>query len=153
MKNNEIGELGEAIFNVEISRDYMFRPRHLGEKWPSSDFYVELIGPKEHIFFIVQVKSTTQGLDKKNNLKIQAPATKLQELNRYYCPTYLAGVNVNTDDVYLIPINTSRRKNIGKLSTAFILNTANRKLLFDDVKDFWDNSGLKLYKQGFKHNI
>ncbi|HEY0667629.1 MAG TPA: DUF4365 domain-containing protein [Sphingobacteriaceae bacterium] len=151
--NNEIGDLGEAIFNVEISRDYIFRPRHLGEKWPSSDFYVELVGLKEHFFFIVQVKSTSQGLDKDGNLKIKAAKEKLRKLNSYYCPTYLAGVDVNTDSVYLIAINKNKRKNISKLPTKFKLDLQNRKLLFDEVKAFWMSSGLGRYKNIFRHRI
>lgn len=150
---NEIGDLGEAIFNVEISRDYLFRPRHLGEKWPSSDFYVELIGPKEHFFFIVQVKSTSQGLDKSGNLKVKATSKKIKELNSYYCPTYLAGVDVNNSNVFLIPINKAKRKDLNKLPTTFQLNSANRQLLFDDVKDFWENTDIKDYKNKFKHSI
>jgi len=150
---NEIGDLGEAIFNVEISRDYIFRPRHLGEKWPSSDFYVELIGPKEHFFFIVQVKSTTQGLDTKGNLKAKATSKKIKELNSYYCPTYIAGVDVNSSSVYLIPINKNKRKDLSKITTEFILNTANRQKLFDDVKDFWETTDIKTYKRDFKHSI
>jgi|GEM_PF-6368024 len=30
---NDIGSLGENIFNVAITRDFIFRPMHLGEKW------------------------------------------------------------------------------------------------------------------------
>jgi hypothetical protein len=150
---NEIGDLGEAIFNVEISRDYIFRPRHLGEKWPSSDFYVELIGPKEHFFFLVQVKSTSQGFDSKGNLKIKATSKKLNELNNYFCPTYLAGVDVDSNSVYLIPINKSKRKDLNKLKTKFELNAINRQLLFEDVRDFWENTNLKSYKASFNHMI
>jgi hypothetical protein len=153
MDKNAIGDKGENIFNLEISTDYTFRPRHLGEKWPSSDFYVELIGPKENFYFIVQVKSTSQGLDGGNNLKIQASAAKLRKLSNYYCPTYLAGVDVNTREVYLVPINKSKRKNLTKLSTTFHLNKQNRKLLYKDVKNFWSNSDLKKYKRTFKHTI
>jgi len=43
---------------VEILRDYFFRARHLGEKWPASDFYVELIGPTDRFFFIVEFLAT-----------------------------------------------------------------------------------------------
>ena len=153
MNPNEIGELGEGIFNVAISRDLIFRPRHLGEKWPSSDFYVELVGLKEHFFFIVQVKSTTQGFDKKGNLKVKASKKKLQELNAYYCPTYLAGVDIDTEEVFLIAINKHKRKDISKLPTKFKLDNANRKLLYDDVKEFWVNTDIKAYKNAFKHGI
>ncbi|HLN94047.1 MAG TPA: DUF4365 domain-containing protein [Flavobacterium sp.] len=153
MTNNAIGDLGEAIFNVEISRDYLFRPRHLGEKWPSSDFYVELVGLKQNFFFIVQVKSTTQGYDASGFLKVKAPRQKLHALNAYYCPTYVAGVNVDTGEVYLIPINTNKRKDLSKMPVTFALNKANRKKLFDDVKRFWENSGLDVYKRNFKHKL
>lgn len=153
MSPNEIGELGEGIFNVAISRDLIFRPRHLGEKWPSSDFYVELVGLKEHFFFIVQVKSTTLGLDKKGNLKVKANKKKLHDLNAYYCPTYLAGVDINTEEVYLIAINKNKRKDISNLPTKFKLDNANRKLLYDDVKKFWENTDIKVYKNAFKHGI
>ena len=153
MSNNEIGDLGEAVFNVEMTRDYIFRPRHLGEKWPVSDFYVELIGPKEHFFFIVQIKSTTQGLDKSGNLKIQATQKKITELNAYFCPTYLAGVDVKTESVYLIAINEDSQNAISKLPTVFKLDSKNKRLLFDDVKSFWENTNLRNYKDNFKHGI
>lgn len=153
MNPNEIGELGEGIFNVAISRDLIFRPRHLGEKWPSSDFYVELVGLKEHFFFIVQVKSTTLGLDKKGNLKVKANKKKIHDLNAYYCPTYLAGVDINTEEVYLIAINKNKRKDITNLPTKFKLDKANRKLLYDDVKRFWEHTNIKVYKNAFKHRI
>jgi len=153
MNPNEIGELGEGIFNVAISRDLIFRPRHLGEKWPSSDFYVELVGLKEHFFFIVQVKSTTLGLDKKGNLKVKANKKKLHDLNAYYCPTFLAGVDINTEEVYLIAINKNKRKDISNLPTKFKLDKVNRKLLYDDVKKFWENTDIKAYKNAFKHRI
>lgn len=153
MSQNEIGELGEGIFNVAISRDYIFRPRHLGEKWPSSDFYVELVGLKEHFFFIVQVKSTTQGLDKSGNLKVKANRKKIHELNAYYCPTYLAGVDIKTEEVYLIAINKNKRKDISKLPTKFKLDVKNRKLLYEEVKSFWENTNIKKYKNTFRHRI
>lgn len=150
---NHIGRLGEAIFNVEISRGYHFLPSPLGEKWPVSDFYVELLGPKEHLFFVVQVKSTTRKVSNKGRLRITAPKKKLKALNKYYCPTYLAGVEVKTDSVYLIAINTSKRKDINNLPTKFKLDANTRLKLFRDVRAFWKNSGLIGYKKKFKHSI
>ncbi|NRS90806.1 hypothetical protein HNQ02_003753 [Flavobacterium sp. 7E] len=151
--SNEIGELGETLFNLAISRDYIFRPRHLGEKWPASDFYVELIGPTEVFFFIVQVKATHSGLNNKGNLKIKVPKQKLHDLNSYFCPTYVAGVDNDSEEVYLVSINTNRRKGISSLPTKFILNKQNRIKLFNEVKDFWLNSNIKNYKRNFNHKI
>ncbi|WP_044634126.1 DUF4365 domain-containing protein [Neotamlana sedimentorum] len=151
--SNEIGELGEGIFNVAISRDYKFRPRHLGEKWPASDFYVELIGPTEIFFFIVQVKATESGINNKGNLRVKVPKKKLHDLNSYYCPTYVAGVDNDTEEVYLVSVNTRRRKGISSLPTKFVLNKQNRIKLFEEVQKFWLNSDIKTYKRNFNHKI
>lgn len=149
--NNEIGELGEKIFNLVISRDYKFRASHLGEKWPISDFYIELIGLKELYFFIVQVKSTDRGLNSKRKLKIEIPKDKLHKLNEYNCPTYIAGVDVNTEKAYLMSINSKRRKSISSFSTKFELTSTNRERLFKDVISFWQKTNLKKCKSKFKH--
>lgn len=150
---NEIGDLGEALFNVVISRDFTFRARHLGEKWPTSDFYIELIGLEENFYFIVQIKSTDLGLNSKNKLRIQVSKEKLHKLNKYYCPTYIAGVDVKTEKVYLEAINTKRRKGISSLSTTFEVNQDNRKVLFEEVKNFWTGTKLNEYKSKFKHKL
>jgi hypothetical protein len=150
---NDIGEKGELIFNLNISRDYNFRARHLGEKWPTSDFYIELIGPKEHFYFIVQVKATDKGVNSVNKLKVNIPKDKLHKLNEYYCPTYIAGVDVKTEKVYLFPINTKKHKSISGIPISFELDTAKRKKLFEDVKSFWTGTNVKIYKSKFKHKL
>lgn len=150
---NDIGDLGENLFSVIISRDYNFRSRHLGEKWPTSDFYVELIGPKEHFFFIVQVKSTNQGINRDNKLRINVPKDKLHKLNNYFCPTYVVGIDVITEKAYIVSVNTKRRKAISSLSTKYEINTITRSRLFDDVKKFWTDSNVNNFKSTFKHSI
>jgi hypothetical protein len=150
--NNEQGDIGEIIFKLAISRHYIFRPRELGDKWPVSDCYVELVAPKEKFHFIVQIKSSRQGYSN-GRLKLTAPKKKINQLKNYYAPTYLAGVDVEDERVYLIPINKSVRKNISRLNTSFELTKANLKLLEKDVKDFWKSSGLKAHKTNFNHSI
>jgi len=150
---NEIGTLGENIFNLAISRNYKFRSMHLGEKWPISDFYVELIGTKRTMFFVVQIKSTDQGLNSNGNLKINLPKIKLHSLNSYYCPTYLAGVNNLTEKVYLKSINRKSHKGISSLPLIFELNKVNLDLLYDEVIEFWSNSNIEKYKSSFKHKM
>lgn len=153
--NNDDGNLGEILFNVAISRHHLFRTRDLGEKWPVSDFYVELKSNNK-IFFIVQVKSSRQGYSSSGKLKITAPKEKLNKLRKYYAPTYLAGVDLKKEQVYLIPINKKVKTNISRLPTSFEIeryNAKNSKILFDDVKSFWKNSGILDYKRKFKHNF
>jgi len=150
---NEIGELGESIFKIAISRDYMFYPVMLGEKWPASDFYVELRDGTDTMFFIVQVKSTTQGIDRNGFLPAHVTLTKLQELNRYCCPTYVAAVDVGKERVYMTAVNGTITSAITKFPTSFLLNSANRIKLYKDVETFWKGSGISMYKQTFKHSI
>ncbi|RYU91344.1 DUF4365 domain-containing protein [Mucilaginibacter terrigena] len=150
---NEIGELGESIFQVAISRDYIFYPVMLGEKWPSSDFYVELRDGTDTMFFIVQVKSTIQGVDKYGFLPAQATLPKLRELNKYCCPTYVAAVDINKEEVYMVAVNGTVSARISKFPTTFKLDAANRQKLYKDVETFWKGSGIKAYKNSFTHSI
>lgn len=150
---NDVGDLGESLFKVAITRGYIFRPMHLGEKWPISDFYIELIGTNKTMFFIVQIKSTDQGFQKNGNLKINLPKIKLHQLNSYYCPTYLAGVDNNSGRVFLTAINTNKRKGISSLPPTFELNDVNRKILYDEIERFWSNSNIETYKRTFRHKV
>lgn len=150
---NEQGELGESLFKVAITRNYLFRPLHLGDKWPTSDFYVELNNLNERLFFIVQVKSSIRGYDKNNNLKIHVPKTKINLLRSYYAPTYLAGVDIPGEKVYLSAINTLVTKDITRISTKFELNTSTLQLLYGEVRHFWHHSGLSIYKENYLHKI
>lgn len=150
---NEIGDLGESLFKVAITREYKFRPLYLGEKWPISDFYIELIGTNKTMFFIVQIKATDKGFWANGNLKVNLPKKKLHELNSYYCPTYLAGVDNTSGRVFMTAINKNSRKGISSLPATFELTTANRKILYDEIERFWSNSNIESYKRAFKHKV
>jgi hypothetical protein len=75
---DDIGGRGEAIFHARIM-DFCgrplpyFRPRHLGEKARTLDFFVELVDPGERLlFFFAQVKTTRKELTKKGKrLKVE----------------------------------------------------------------------------------
>jgi hypothetical protein len=154
MSQNNIGDLGEAIFNVAISRGFLFKPMFLGEKWPIADFYVELIDDSDRVmFFIVQIKATNQGYLKNGNLRVQLPKKKLHELNGYNCPTYLAGIDNENERVFMKSINKNKRKSIPSLESSFELNQANLKILYEDVKLFWKGVKMKSYKSNFKHKL
>ena len=151
--NNEQGVLGETIFNIAVSRGYLFRPRALGEKWPVSDFYVELVDFSQHYHFFVQVKSTTRGLDREGNLTITADKEKVNRLSQYHAPTYIAGVDILTEEVFLMTINAPLENNLTKMPTTFKLADSNLEVLFDEVKDFWNRSGIRKYKTTFNFQV
>ena len=77
--SNDIGKIGERIFTVLIGRyfdqqGYLFDPIFLGDKYPTVDFYVDLLNNQdEKGFFFVSVKTTIQGYSAdKKKLKIKA---------------------------------------------------------------------------------
>jgi len=152
MTSNDIGDIGEAIFNLVISRYGLFRPSHLGDKWPVSDFYVELKNNDNYLFFIVQVKATAKPMTKGRQLPISATREQIRKLNAYYSPTYLAGVDVIKEKVYLKAINQEVTSNIRGIGTEFEFNEENGKKLYEDVERFWKGSDLDAYKSNFKFN-
>ena len=139
------------MFQVAITRGYLFRPQHLGGNWPTYDFYVELNGLDERLFFIVQVKSSIRGYDRGGNLRIQVPKSKLNQLRNYFAPTYLAGVDIPGEKVYLSAINFVATKDVTRISSTFEVNEQTLKLLYGEVQHFWQQSGLKTYKEQYKH--
>jgi hypothetical protein len=70
---DDIGSRGEAIFELRITDphgpggDPLFRPYHLGEKFPTLDYLVELVGlPAGGVgYFFAQVRSTRKGFTKR----------------------------------------------------------------------------------------
>jgi hypothetical protein len=78
-----IGARGESRFLVLITEPHegerpIFRAQRLGEKWPATDFLVELVGSEDVSgFFFVQVKTTRQGYTERDRrLKVTvAPRT------------------------------------------------------------------------------
>lgn len=158
--NNEQGQRAEEIFGVRITQDYFFRARDLGGKWPVSDYYVEVNDDNNPFHFIVQVKSTSKPLNRNNNLPISISRKKVNQLSNYDAPTFLAGVDVPNETVYLIPIYKRQSAAISKISGTFILNAndkktslKNLKLLETEVKRFWRNTDTKSKKRSFKTSL
>jgi hypothetical protein len=65
LTKDDIGERGQAMFFVVMTElcgrnEPYFRPRFLGDKFPTFDFLVELVDHPGYFFF-VQVKTTTKG--------------------------------------------------------------------------------------------
>ena len=65
MSKEDIGDRGQAMFVVVMTElcgrnEPYFRPRFLGDKFPTFDYLLELVDSPGY-FFLVQVKTTTQG--------------------------------------------------------------------------------------------
>lgn len=158
--NNEQGKRAEEIFGVRITQGYLFRARDLGEKWPVSDYYVEINDDDEPYYFIVQVKSSRRGYDTNGDFKISVTKSKINQFSNYAAPTFLAGVNVENELVYLTAITKKKRTGVSKISLDFILNAAdkptslqNLKRLKREIKRFWKATNTKAIKRNFKSSL
>ncbi len=148
---NIIGNRGEYIFAELITEKtdngYLFNPAFLGEKWPAYDFYVELFKTDKPMFCFFQVKSTSKGYTKKNN-KLKANITKedLTKLSNLPAPSYVIGIDEKDKKGFIISANGLTIKSINALPTKYPINEENIKKLWNEVKDFWENSNTNNYK-------
>lgn len=108
MDNNDIGDRGESIFATRISVGYEFKVYFMGEKAPIGDFILEINDENTPYECMVQVKGTTKGYNVGDGrLKAKVEAEKLQKLLNRPLPTYVAGVDVIKEIVYLAPVFTA----------------------------------------------
>lgn len=145
---NELGRRGENLFFVMITRFYgrnqpIFRPQFLGDKWPTSDFIVELIGDTITVtpYFFAQVKTTRQGYDTQNRLKIQISAKDMQKLASLPAPAYVVGIDDINEQGYIISANGEYLENVTSLSTEHPLNEHTQDVLWKEVKNYWERLG------------
>lgn len=146
--SNDIGKRGERIFTVLIGRyfdpnGYLFDPIFLGDKYPTVDFYLDLLSYTDKKgFFFVSVKTTTQGYTSdKSKLKIQVSKDELKELIKYPILVYLFGIDAVEEKAYFTCVNhIDANNNLNGLSVGYELNKLSMNLLWEEVKLFWDNN-------------
>lgn len=157
---NAIGDRGESIFTTRISEFYQFNVYFLGEKAPIVDFLLEVEDTDKPYYFLIQVKSTTKGYHRKTGyIKAVISNSKLLELIKRPLPTYIAGVDVNNEIVYINPafdtsVSYSSGMPVSHLldRTKQVVSKATLDLLIQDVKNFWDNLSANGYKTSF-HSV
>lgn len=118
----------------------MFRPQFLGDKWPTVDFIVELLGVRNlKPFFFVQVRTTyfTETADK-DRLAVQINRTTVSGLSQYPVPTYIVGVDSKKKMAYLVSANGESNSGVSSLCQTFSLDDdAVLESLWTEVADFW----------------
>ena len=145
--SNRIGSLGESYFQVAMLNYKMFRPAFLGEKWPVSDYFVEIEDAGERYFFIVQVKATAAKHVAGRGISLLMNHESLSQLASYGAPTYVAIVDVNDGKVFL-----AGAMNADKFSPrrAMEIDHETSVLLREEVIEFWKSSKMLMHKEKFQ---
>lgn len=141
---NRIGNRGEHIFAARITQDFIFDVTFMGEKHEATDFCVEFSENDKKYMFFVQVKSTTIKPRSSKNLFIQKlSSTDVKTIVNYPYPTYLAGVEIATESVYIIGV--FKKKQIKSIPKNHILSFHEKEksketleLLKQDVIACWN---------------
>ena len=143
MDTNIKGDRGEAIVRLALTEyksfpDPLFRPRLLGEKWPSLDFYVEVCEETcPRAFFFVQVKNETQPDDSRCSCSVSLDADDVRRLTAFPAPTYLVGVDDKKRTGYICSIQEPRSMGVSRIPYEFELTEANLLKLKEEVLMFW----------------
>lgn len=142
MTADDIGERGQLVcwrlLGMPCGRpDPFFRPRLLGDKYPTFDFIVEVADRPEYYFF-VQVKATTLGYTADpRRLRVKLDQEDVDRMVACPAPAYLVGVDLTAEDTaYLLSVNEPRA-NVASLTVRFPLTCALLADLRDEVVTFW----------------
>lgn len=145
--SNDIGDIGETAFHLAMTRGNLFRVSRLESKWPVVDSYIEL-KRQTGMFFLVQVKTTMKAFEKEGErLSITLHWDDLSSLERYHAPVFLAGVDLQAEQVYFAGIDKN-----GMANPAIMREMTPDRLgaLYEDVQEFWLTSSVLSHKYGFQ---
>jgi hypothetical protein len=151
----DIGERGQWLFCALLTElcgrsDPFFRPRFLGDKYPTFDYIVEVVDHPAYFFF-VQVKGTTLGYTAEGRrLKIQVSQDDVDRMVACPVPAYVVGMDVTAAACgFLLSVNEPRA-NVASLTTQFRIDCALLPRLRDEVVKFWSSRNMVLANSQFQ---
>lgn len=155
MSKEDIGERGQWLFCHLLTElcgrdDPYFRPRYLGDKYPTFDYIVELVDQPAYYFF-VQVRGTAQGYTKDPvRLKVQVSQEDVDRMVACPAPSYLVGMDVQTIGVgFLLSVNEPRGA-VASLTTDFRIDCDALRHLRDEVDAYWSSRNMTLTGSRFR---
>lgn len=167
LTTNAIGDIGEMTVSIRLMEFGSINVFLLGGKVPAFDLLAELIphdDQEKPYQFLIQVKTTNTKhpfTKRVKKLKTPVPDKKLKALINRPLPTYVAGVDLNTFDVYLVSAFDRTKSFRNSIPTGFKLegkpnvaaNKRNLNRLWDDVKRYWLNLNIDTYKPNYNSSI
>lgn len=160
MDTNSIGVSGENIAKAIIEFFPIFRVVFMGDKNPITDFYVEISNNKEKPYpFLMQIKTTTSDLDDKGCLCVKVPNDKYQALCHKPIPTYVGGVSLEDQSLFIKPAFDDSR-HVNSISPDLVITTKDKRdcatkliKIQRDVINYWDTLNTSDFKQNYQSLI
>ena len=155
MAREDIGERGQWLFCHLMTElcgreDPLFRPRFLGDKYPTFDYIVEVVDHPAYFFF-VQVKATALGYTQApHRLKVQVPQEDIDRMVACPAPCYVVGMDVTAVGYgFLLSVNEPR-EHVASLTTQFRIDCALLGQLRDELVTFWSSRNIVLAGSRFR---
>jgi hypothetical protein len=158
LTSDQIGRLAELLAAAALSRPVkgrycrpLFRTTALGDKYPTVDFLVDVLGPDDVSlgFFFVQVKGTTVATG--SRLPVDVPRDRFNLLVRLPAPTYLIGVDIFAETAYLVAAHKLRKTPVSSIAKTHSLRDDRVKIkLHREVLAFWKANKPILQRTQFK---
>ncbi|MGH7173525.1 MAG: DUF4365 domain-containing protein [Gemmataceae bacterium] len=157
MAADDIGERGQWLFCLLMTQlcpgrnEPYFRPRFLGDKYPTFDCLVELVG-RDAYFFFVQVKSTRRGYRSGRGirrLRVNVDREDVRRMADSPIPAYVVGIDEPQEVGYLLSMNEPRRAGLGGLPARHLLDGGNLQRLWHEVQHFWARRNVLLVNSYF----
>jgi hypothetical protein len=154
---DDIGDRGQWLFCLLMTQicrgrnEPFFRPRFLGDKYPTFDYLVELVGSEEYFFF-VQVRSTRQGYRKgsgTSRLRVNVGREDVQKMFASPIPAYVVGIDEPQELGFVLSMNEPRQAGLGGLPTTHPLDCRNLRRLWQEVQAFWTSRNMVLVGSNF----
>src|SRR5580658_7552690 len=112
-RSDFVGNRGQSLAHARLTemcrRNTMpyFDAHFLGDKCPTFDFLVELIGAgQRRPYFFVQVKATREGYTTTQPRRLRAKVSKsdVRKMVLFRAPTYVVGIDEPGEHAYVIAV-------------------------------------------------
>lgn len=161
---NIIGDNGERYAAIRLTQGQLFDVIQLGGKVPTYDLICQINDANRPYQFLVQVKATETApiytTKRPVRIKTPVPKNKYSNLQKLQLPTYVAGVDNTTGDVYISGAFEPNNKYGGSIPTTYHLTSTNlqQSLIYlnrlkQDVLDYWDGLDINIYKPAYRSGM
>lgn len=155
---NAIGNIGENCASLRLSKFCIFTPYLMGGKTPVFDILLEIIDEVKPYYALVQVKATDSKtpLDSTGNMKTPVPKDKLYKLIERVLPTYVAGIDINSERMHIAPafdpaVTYNAIPPILVIDNIHPTNDeASLQKLKEDIINYWESYQMHINKSHYK---